>query len=84
MPDVHITKAPIVLDSLDFIFLNDKADAAGVTQKALLACEKDLEEELKANTEIYKLAWENAEQTIRAIIEPLIEQLDENYEIEIR
>lgn len=87
IPEISITDIRVDIASLDFIFLNDKANASSVTQEALKACEDDVQREIdeqqretdEQQPTIYDLAKQNAENVLTALIHPMIEQLDAEY-----
>ena len=71
------------MSSLDFIFLNQKADKSGVTEVAYKACEEDVRQESEQQSAICELAKQNAENVLRALIRPIVNQLGEGYQLEI-
>lgn len=79
IPDAYITEIYVDISSLDFIFYNKKTDESTVTQEAFKACEADLREESEKQNAIFELAQQNAVNVITALINPIIEQLDDNY-----
>lgn len=79
MPEVHITDVNVDIASMDFMFLNDKANTTAVTQTAYKACETDVERESEAQGEILDLARQNAENVLTALASPLLEQMDAQY-----
>lgn len=83
MPEAHITDVNVDIASMDFIFLNDKANTAAVTQTAYKACETDVERESEAQREILELARQNAENVLTALASPLLEQMDAQYTLVI-
>ena len=76
MPEVHITDVNVDIASMDFMFLNDKANTTAVTQTAYKACETDVERESEAQGAILDLAKQNAENVLKALASPLLEQMD--------
>ena len=83
LPPVHITKVNVDITSLDYIFLDKKKNASSVSQEAYRACERDAKQESGAEQAIFTLARQNAENILRALITPFVEQLDEGYALEI-
>lgn len=83
LPPIKIEKT-IVADSLDYLFYDKKLNKAGVSKGALDACKADLEQELQNNTSIKRLAAENAQRAVDALLRPFIEDIDPEYELEIR
>ncbi|MBQ8518334.1 MAG: DUF4230 domain-containing protein [Agathobacter sp.] len=84
MPEVMITDVTVEITSLDYIFVNDKANTSGVSDSAYKACIKDVEKESKEKDTILELAEESAKNIIKALINPFIEQWDAEYTLEIR
>ena len=67
VPEAHITNQSVEMSSLDFIFLNQKADKSGVTEAAYKACEEDVRQESEQQTAICELAKQNAENVLKAL-----------------
>lgn len=84
LPKVHITDVDVNLASLDFIFVNDKANTPSVSAQAYKACEKDAQEESAQQNAIFKLARQNAVNIVTALTRPIVEQLDSAYTLEVR
>ena len=68
---------------LDFIFLNKKADKSGVTEAAYKACEEDVRRESEQQTAICELAKQNAENVLKALAQPIVNQLGADYQLVI-
>ena len=81
---VHITDVDVNLASLDFIFVNDKANTPSVSAQAYKACEKDVKEESAQQNAILELAKQNAVNIVTALTRPIVEQLDSAYTLEVR
>lgn len=79
IPDVHITDINVNISSLDFIFFNKNANKSTVTSEAQKVCEADVQEESKKQDEILRLAQQNAVNVIKALVNPIMEQLDADY-----
>lgn len=83
IPEVYITEINVDIASLDFIFINDKANTSTVSQQAFKACEADVQAESEQQTAIYELAKQNAVNILTALTKPIVEQLDAEYELKI-
>ena len=83
MPAIKINETPVDIDSLDFIFYNQKANKPAVSQEAYKACVADVKAESIKENAILELAKENAENVITALITPIVKQYDPNYEISV-
>ena len=84
LPEIKITDVDVDVSSLDYIFINDKANTETVSGQAYKKCLEDVTNEIGAEDSIYDLAKENAVNIISALIEPFINQLDEEYQLEIK
>lgn len=84
IPKIEINDINVDMESLDFIFQNDKANTSAVSAQALLACIKDVTDESNKETAIYDLAEQNTENIMKALISPFIEQLDIEYELIVK
>ena len=70
-----------VIASLDYIFMNDKANVSTVSEQAYKKCIEDVERESSSENAIYTLAGQNAKDVITALVNPFIEQLENDYEL---
>lgn len=84
IPEVQINEVTVDMKTMDFMFVNDKANTSGVSEIAYKECIKDVENESVEKETIKLLAEENAKNIIKALMEPFIEQLDEKYTLEIK
>lgn len=84
MPEVHISDINVDIASLDYIFVNDKANTPSVSSDAFKACEQDVRDESGVQPEIIDLAKQNAENSLTALIKPIIEQLDDEYTLVVK
>lgn len=83
LPEVYITDINVDIASLDYIFLNDKANVSTSSQRAFKACEVDVRTESEQQKAIFELATQNAKNILTALTRPIIEQLDAEYTLEI-
>lgn len=83
LPEVYITDINVDIASLDYIFLNDKANKSTSSQTAFKACEADVQTESEQQEDIIKLATQNAKNIVTALTRPIIEQLDAEYTLVI-
>ena len=81
VPEIKITDVNVDIASLDYIFFNDKANTATVSEEAYKKCIEDVKNESNNETAIYELADQNAHNIIKALINPFVEQLDAEYEL---
>lgn len=75
LPEVKVLDTVVDPSSMDFIFQNKKADNVSVTSVALTACENDIQQECTTDSAILEVARMNAENAIRALAEPVIQNV---------
>ena len=85
LPNAQISADGVNVDitSLDYIFINKRANSSTVSQQAYKACIQDATQESRRNGAILTLADENAQNIIEALIQPFVQQLDAGYQLEI-
>lgn len=84
IPEVQITDINVDIASLDYMFEDKKADTNTVSQQAYKACIADVERKCASEERIYQLAEQNAQNILKALILPFVQQLDSEYVLEIR
>jgi hypothetical protein len=84
MPEIQINDSVVDMTSLDYIFVNEKANNETVTQKAYEACKADVDNECTQEDAIYELAKQNAKNVIEALVKPFVNQMDEEYVLVIQ
>lgn len=84
IPEVYITDINVDIASLDYIFLNEKANTSTSSEAAFKACEEDAKQESEKEKAIFELATQNAKNILTALTRPIIEQLDAEYTLEIQ
>lgn len=84
IPEIKITGTDVDIASLDYIFMNEKANESTVSEQAYKKCIEDVENESSSENAIYTLAGQNAIDVITALINPFIEQLDDDYELTVK
>lgn len=83
LPEIEITDVNVDITSLDYIFENDKANTATVSEEAYKKCIEDVTSESSNEDAIYDLAEQNAHNIVEALISPFVEQLDDEYQLQI-
>ena len=83
LPEVKITDVNVDIASLDYIFMNKRANTETVSAQAYKKCIEDVTNESNSTTAIYELAKQNAHNIVEALIKPFVEQLDSKYELKI-
>ncbi|MBQ6809468.1 MAG: DUF4230 domain-containing protein [Clostridia bacterium] len=81
IPEIVITDLTVEIRSLDFIFMNNKANTATTSEEAYKKCIEDLKTETENNSAILELARENAVNVVKALFDPIISQLDSEYKL---
>mgnify|MGYP000843775470 FL=1 len=79
IPKIKINETEVDIASLDFMFLNNSANTSTVTEEAYKACKLDAESEAADQQAIYDLAKQNAESVIKALVQPILEQVNEEH-----
>ncbi len=79
LPEIQIGDPNVDIASLDFIFLNDKANDETVAQEAYKASQKDVIDECSKEDAIYELAKQNAKNVVEALVKPFMNQVDAEY-----
>lgn len=83
IPEIKINDVNVDIASLDYIFLNNKANTETVSEQAYKKCIEDVTNETNTEESIYELAEENAKNIIEALIKPFVCQLDAEYKLVI-
>ena len=81
IPQAKILDTYVDIASLDYIFINKKANTETVSEEAFKLCKYDVKHESENQEAIIRLAQQNAENVIRALVAPFVEQVDAEYEI---
>ncbi len=84
VPDVTIQDAIVDEGSLEYIFEKKKYDNEGVFKEAYAICQNDLDARAENEKKLLDLAKENARQVIEAMVEPWVEQINDEYTLEIK
>ena len=81
LPDIRLQEPAVDVSSLDYLFMDDKANQSAVTADALKACVADVEVESKEEKAILEMAEQNAKNVLRALMEPMLEQDLPDYQL---
>ena len=81
LPPAYITGVEVDAGSLDYIFVNKKANNPDTLQTAYAACEADAQAEVAENAQLLELAQTNAEEVVRALTEPFFMQHGSEYNL---
>lgn len=83
IPEIEITDVDVDIATLDYMFINDKANTSTVSEEAYKKCIEDVTSKSSSESAIYELAKENACNIIEALIKPFVEQMDDEYILQI-
>lgn len=83
LPEVKITDVFVDIASLDYLFIDDKANTFSVSEEAYRACIDDATSKSAQTTVLYELAEENAKNFIHALLSPFVTFFDSQYQIQI-
>lgn len=83
IPEIEITEVNVDITSLDYIFMDDHANTETVSEEAYKKCIEDVTNESHSENAIYELAEQNANNIVEALISPFVEQLDNEYQLQI-
>lgn len=83
IPAINLGEPMVDIASMDYIFENKKANTETVSEQAYKACIEDAKNESEKEEAIFTLAKQNAENIIRALINPFIEDMEDPYELVI-
>lgn len=81
IPEIELKEPEVDIASMEYIFVNKKANQSAVSEKAYKACIEDVKRESEREDAIYDLAKQNAENIIMALLKPFVEDMDAEYEI---
>ncbi len=83
LPKAEILDIYVDIASLDFIFIDKKANTETVSEQAYKLCKFDVRTESSNQEEIINLAQQNAENVIIALVKPFVDQVDPDYVITV-
>ncbi len=81
LPKVKINKINVDITSLDYIFINKKANTSTVSEQAYKKCIDDVTNECNQENAIFELAKKTAQKSVEALIKPFVEQLDGEFKL---
>ena len=84
LPEIEVKEINVDMASLDYMFVKKSANTADVSEEAYAACIADAGEECRGNEGLLKMARENAEDVVKALTNPIIENQDEPYDLVIQ
>ncbi len=81
LPEAEILDTYVDIASLDYIFIDKKANTETVSEEAYKLCKYDVKQESESQEAIIELAQQNAENVVIALVKPFVDQVDPEYEI---
>lgn len=84
LPQLQVKQIDVDMASLDYMFVKKRANTADVSEEAYAACIADAGSECRGNDMFLQMAKENCENTVKALLMPIIENQDESYELVIQ
>ena len=84
LPQLQVKQINVDMASLDYMFVKKSANTADVSEEAYAACIADAGSECRGNDVFLQMAKENCENTVRALLVPIIENQDELYDLVIQ
>ena len=84
LPTVTVTDTAVDPTTLDYIFVDKKAETATVSEQALKLCEADVLQEVSGQTAILTLAHQNARNAVEALTKPLVSQSNPDYTLTVQ
>ena len=81
IPEIELGEPMVDIASMDYIFENKKANTETVSEQAYKACIQDARQESEKEEAIVSLAKQNAQNIIKALIQPFIENMEDPYEL---
>ena len=81
VPEAQINEINVDHKSLDFMFQNEKYNTSEVVAEAYGLCENDADTECKDQEAIFELAKQNAGNVLKAMVEPIVKQIDADYSV---
>ena len=84
VPEAGVQNVYVDMGTLKYIFEKDRYETETVSQEAYHACGEDLEKKAKKETSLLTIARDNAVEAVNALITPWVEQMDEEYQVEVR
>ena len=84
LPQLQVKQINVDMASLDYMFVKKSANTTDVSEEAYAVCIADAGSECRGNDVFLQMAKENCENTVRALLVPIIENQDELYDLVIQ
>ncbi len=84
LPEPKVLDSSVDMGTLDFIFIDKKAETESVTIEAYKKAKQDLETRAGKEDILLELAEENAIDAVTALIKPWVKQIDNEFKVTVR
>lgn len=84
IPEAEVQNVYVDMGTMEYIFEKDRYETETVSQEAYHRCCEDLEKKAKEETSLLTIARDNAVEAVNGLIAPWVEQMDEEYQVEVR
>ncbi len=84
LPDVEIHDTSVDIGSLKYIFVTKKKEEDSISQEAYKLCKSDLKNRAEKEDELKNIAKQNAISALKGILDPWLDSLNEEYELEFK
>lgn len=75
LPKVKVFTKTVDPESMDYIFLNKKAETESIAAESLTLCKEDINAKIDNNNKLFEIGKENAVAVVTALLEPVVEQI---------
>ena len=79
IPTVRVNEVTVNMDTLDFLFDNDKADDIDARARAYKAALEDVTKEAENSNQLLESAQKGVQNFVRGLVEPIVLQMDKKY-----
>lgn len=83
LPEIEFQEKTVDPATLQYIFKDKKNETETVYQEAFVLCERDLDKKTEQEEELLTLARENAVAVVEALVTPWVQQINNEYIVEI-
>lgn len=83
LPEIEFQEKTVDPGTLKYIFADKKNETENVYQEAFALCKKDLDERTNLEEDLLVLAQENAKAVVEALVMPWVQQVNDEYILEI-
>lgn len=84
IPAIEFQEQTVDPGTLRYIFKDKKSERENIHQEAFELCEKDLKEKIGKEKDLAELAEKNAVAVVKGLVEPWVEQIDNEYKVTVQ